>query len=203
MKVLNLEQGSDEWLEFRRGKIGGTALGDIVVKRGTGEKQGFYQLIADRLTIKPADDEDPMDRGHRLEDEAIEAFEAQSGKKFNKAPGVWVSDFSDQIYISPDASSKDLKEACEVKHLASWKQVYATLEDKIPSEYDFQVLQYFIVNENLQTLYFIMRDDRLVEQFQLKVFTIHRKDLAEDIQKYTQYEIDKIKKIEEILGRIF
>lgn len=34
MKIVDLEQGSEEWLEFRRGKITGTRLGDIWTAKG-------------------------------------------------------------------------------------------------------------------------------------------------------------------------
>ena len=66
-------QDKEEWLNARAGKITGSKLKDLIVKRGTGEKKGFYQLIADRVAIAP-DGENPMDRGTRLEEEAIERF---------------------------------------------------------------------------------------------------------------------------------
>lgn len=206
MKVIKLDQNSDEWFEFRRGKISGSKLKNIVVKRGTDEKQGFYQLLADRLTIKEADDEDAKDRGHRLENEAIDRFIDESGVEINKEPGVWVSDSSDQIIVSPDGASDDNTLAVEIKCLASWHQVRAIVENERPKgkdSYEFQIMQYFIVNENLQTLFFVMYDDRLVPEFQYKSFEITREQLAEDIENYKQYEIAKIKKIEQILGRIF
>ena len=202
MKVLNIEQGSDEWFEFRKGKISGSKLNSIVVKRGTSEKQGFYELLVERLTID-TEEEDPRDRGHRLEEIVLNKVSEIQGKKINTNAGVWVSDFSDNVIVSPDGASEDYTEAYEVKCLASWKHLQAILEDKFPSEYDFQVLQYFIVNEKLEKLYFCMYDDRLVEQFQLKIFEITREELAEDISTYKLYELDKIKKIEQILERIF
>lgn len=203
MKVLNIEQGSDEWFEFRKGKISGSKLDSIVVKRGIEEKRGFYELIAERLTVLPEDNEDLRERGHRLEGVAIDKVEEVLGKKINRNCGVWVADFSDQIIVSPDGCSDDFKEAYEIKNLASWLQVKSIVEDRIPSEYDFQILQYFIVNENLEKLYFCMYDERLVPEFQLNIFEVTRQELAEDISTYKMYEMDKIKKVEEILGRIF
>ena len=54
-------------------RITGTRLKDLVVKRGTGRKIGFYELIAERIAIPPSG-ENVMDRGKRLEDEAVERF---------------------------------------------------------------------------------------------------------------------------------
>ena len=82
MKFLPLEQSSNEWIEFRKGKISGTRLGDIYAKRG-GRKIGFYETIAERLSNE-RDDEDRMARGLRLEDDAIAKFEQVTGKKVNK-----------------------------------------------------------------------------------------------------------------------
>ena len=84
MKIINdFEQGSEEWAEYRKGKISGTLLGDIYSKRG-GRKLGFYDIIAGRLGLDP-DDENRMDRGLRLEDEATEKFEEETGLKTEKS----------------------------------------------------------------------------------------------------------------------
>ena len=70
MKIIDVEQGTQEWLDYRKGKISGTMISALYSKRGN-RKIGFYELIAERLAIDP-DDENRMDRGLRLEDEAIE-----------------------------------------------------------------------------------------------------------------------------------
>ena len=51
----------------REGKITGSRLKDIIVKRGTGKKIGFYSLIAEKLGIPAEEGETPMERGSRLE----------------------------------------------------------------------------------------------------------------------------------------
>ncbi len=79
MKTLKFEN-QESWLEARKTKITGSRLKDIIVKRGTGQKIGFYELIAERLAI-PSDGEDPMERGHRLETEALERFTQETGKE--------------------------------------------------------------------------------------------------------------------------
>ena len=70
---INKFDSNEEWMLARRGRITGSRLKDIHVKRGTNEKIGYYQIIAERIA-QEAGDENPMERGHRLEEEAIEAF---------------------------------------------------------------------------------------------------------------------------------
>ena len=161
MKRISLEQNTDEWLSWRKGKITGSRLGDIVVKRGTGRKLGFYEVIAERLSVEHENDDDaPMERGHTLEQKAADCFEELTGYKVNTDCGVWVSDQSQHIAISPDGEIDD-KSAVEIKCLSSAKHLQAFFEQEIPTEYEAQVCQYFIVNENLEKLYFVFYDPRI------------------------------------------
>lgn len=52
-------------MEARLGRITGTRLKDLVVRRGSGYKIGFYEIIAERIAI-PASGENVMDRGNGL-----------------------------------------------------------------------------------------------------------------------------------------
>jgi YqaJ-like viral recombinase domain len=79
MKIQRFDN-EEAWLEARRGRITGTRLKDLILKRGTKPKLGFYELIAERVAI-PASGENAMDGGKRLEDEAVERFARETGKK--------------------------------------------------------------------------------------------------------------------------
>ena len=101
MKIQKFSS-EEEWLEARLGKVTGTRLKDLVVKRGTGKKIGFYEIIkAERIAI-PASGENVMDRGKRLEDFAIERFIAETGKKVENDLVMWSRDDDDNIAVSPD-----------------------------------------------------------------------------------------------------
>ena len=78
--IIKRFENKEDWLEARRGKFTGSRLKDIIVKRGTGEKIGFYETIAERIA-ETADGENPLERGIRLEDEAIELFKQKTGKE--------------------------------------------------------------------------------------------------------------------------
>jgi putative phage-type endonuclease len=200
MKILNVEQNSDAWLELRKGKITGSKLKDIVVKRGTNEKIGFYQLIADRLSIED-DSEDPMERGHTLEQEAINTFMKATGKDVVRC-GMWVSDENPNIAYSPDGAipsqNGDFTEAIEIKCLSASRHLEAYFTQQIPSDYEYQVLQAFIVNEKLEKLYFCFYDPRVIAKpfFFIKV---SRKEKEEDIKTYLEYQKNTLAKIENLI----
>jgi len=199
MKVFSYET-KEAWLEGRKGKITGSRLKDIVVKRGTGEKIGYYEMIAERIA-QPADDENPMDRGTRLEDEAIQMFKDKTGLEVDTSLVIWQRDDNANIAISPDGFI-DEENAVEVKCLSSAKHIEAYLTKQIPSDYEYQVLQYFIVNDNLQKLYFVMYDPRMPEHLQLHYFEVERETLQDDIETYKQYQIEKLAKIDEIINQL-
>jgi len=198
MKIIKFKD-EQEWLDARRGRITGSRLKDIVVKRGTGEKMGFYELIAERLGLPP-EDENPMMRGHDLEPEAIERFTEATGKNVNTDLVIWERDDNSNIALSPDGYIGKT-EAVEVKCLSSARHIQAVIENVIPSEYHYQMLQYFIVNDSLQKLHFVFFDPRLnVKDFHMIVVT--RQEVQEEIDKMMEYQVLKLAKVDEIVNSL-
>lgn len=202
MKIVNLDQNTDEWLEFRKGKITGSKLKDVITERGSGKKDGFYELIADRLSLPEESDEQAHDRGHRLENEALELFEFNTGKVVDKDCGMWLSDEDENIAISPDGGIKDKKgvyaEACEVKCLSGKHHIRAIVENSIGNGFKKQVIQYFIVNTDLKKLHFIFYDPRIAVR-PLHVIEFTRVELAAEIDLYLQWERDILKEVNQII----
>ncbi len=191
-----------EWLTARMGKITGTRLKDLVVKRGTGKKIGFYELIAERIGL-PADGENPMDRGHRLEDEAVERYEEMTGKKVDKAMVIWSREDNPDIAVSPDGMIEGTEEAeaLEIKCLSSARHIEAYLTKQIPDEYHYQKLQYFIVNDKLQKLTFAFYDPRLkVADFFL--IEVNRADVLKEIEELMIVERETLKEIDSIVNSL-
>lgn len=195
MKILKMQQGTPEWKAFRKGKITGTKSSDCLstarkTADGSTVKKGFWELLAERLTINEDDgtSDSPMVRGHELEKDCAEITVA----KFKlKNPcydcGVWVSD-DENIILSPDCHEdcENPTWAIECKALNSAehiKTIYRDLESRldeipeerfsatnqdycasalyrIPQEYKEQAIDYFIINKNLKTLYFSLYDPR-------------------------------------------
>lgn len=189
----------DAWLAARRGKITGSRLKDIITKRGNGKKIGFYELIAERLGI-PADGENPMDRGTRLEPEALALFEKETGKKLDTSLILWTRDDREDIAISPDGIIGKT-EAVEAKCLASARHIEAFLTEKIPAEYHEQGLQYFIVNDKLRKLHFAFYDPRLLAK-PFFIITLNRKDLEEEIAEILEYERTTLTEIDDIVATL-
>lgn len=258
MKVMELQQSSEEWFEFRKGKSGGSEFKDLwiaglplkakiiekleefnplpaedkklTVKELAGmlepeelaelklqsePKKKYYEIIADRVArpITPNDYVDKLNgepfsmmaRGHILEPEALAAFEEKTGKKLDKTSVVWIREDNENIYISPDGyiTDKDgiIREAVEVKCLGSAEVIKAYLTNSYPKEYEPQVIKYFVVNENLEKLNFILYTDAIVG-LELQIFEITRKDVEARIEDAKAFEDAVMKLIDRDARRI-
>jgi len=187
MKTLTFDS-REAWLLARKGKITGTRAKDIIVKRGTSYKKGFYELIAERIALPPTE-ENPMDRGTRLESEAIERFVKETGKKVNTDLVIWTRDDNESIAFSPDGyiGKKSAKEAVECKCLSSASHIEAFLTKEVPDEYKDQTIQAFVVNDKLQTLYVVFYDPR-VPCKDFFTIRIDREAVKEKVAEYLAYE---------------
>lgn len=203
MKILDHEQGSDEWKAARRGVITGTRLKDLISARG-GRKIGFYELLAERLATEDGNEElNPMERGTQLEDEAISILSKKTGTGFEKV-GLCISDDNKMIGSSPDALSMingKYHEAAEVKCLSSARHLQAYIEKQIPKEYMPQVVQYFIVNNDLNRLYFCFYDPRL-KALPFHLIEVRRVEIEDKIEEYKQIQEQAIQDIDEIVAEL-
>ncbi len=200
MKILRFEDKL-QWMEARKTKITGTRLKEIVVLKGTKKKKGFYEQIAERLADSRPEDENKMERGHELEIEAIELCEKELKKKFNHDLVIWERDDNSSISISPDAFLEDLTEAIEVKCLNSADHIKAVIEKEYPSDHKFQVYQYFIVNDELKKLHFVMHDPSLTVHPYVR-FEIKREDIQKEINEYLEYQRKELEEIDAIVKEL-
>ncbi len=202
MKIHQVNQRTPEWHQLRRGKITGTGLKKIL---GTPKARSdyFYELLAERLTIDDGIEMSAMDRGTHLETQALEFFEQVTGK-IVETIGFVASDKNQNIASSPDGLIKvkgKYREAVEIKCLSSAHHLRAWLEDSIPKDYYPQSVQYFIVNPDLEKLYFVLFDPRMTVH-PMHVITIERKDIQETIDDYEEKEIELLKEVEEALNNL-
>lgn len=230
MKVLKIDQNTDEWLEFRKGKSGGSAFGKLfrVNGRGNGEmRDHLFMMLAERVA-KPMSPNDYMGRvpagtpfswavrGHVLEEDAARKFSEVYGKDLSDGY-VWVSDDDDASYVSPDrvAMSDDgvIREAVEIKCLSSDRVLKVWYEkcveekpdfDIIPTnEYKAQALKYFIVNEDLEKLYWVVYTD-LIPSVEMVTLEITRSDVADLVDEAKAIEkgyLDELENLENILTK--
>lgn len=106
MKIHNVPQGSDEWLEVRRGKF--TASQAVKIITPTGKKSTSYRgelgrIIAEHLQLQEPENTlvtEWMDRGTEMEDEARAWLEVMTGETVDLMG--FVEDESGLLGASPD-----------------------------------------------------------------------------------------------------
>ena len=194
MKKHNIEQQTDEWFHLRKGRITGTVLKGIMGTRKA-RKTALYEILAEKLMVGIGDDENAMDRGNRLEPDAIAMFELETGKSVERV-GLCESDDEQDISNSPDGIIGET-EAVEVKCMGGTNHVRMWIENKVPDEYEWQVVQYFVVNPKLETLYFIGYNPD-IQVHKLHIIEVHRDQIEQDIinaQKAQESFLQEVKSI--------
>lgn len=110
-KFLDVEQGSEEWLELRKKCVTAT---DIATIMGVNPYKTAYQLWQEKLGLKELEIEnDAMRRGKELEPIALEACCKIIGKNFY--PAVVTHDRYPWAMASLDGISQDRTSICEIK----------------------------------------------------------------------------------------
>lgn len=220
MKIIKVSQSKDRecWLDMRRGVITGTKAKTVKpLARGKSLPTGIYELLAEKVAIAK-DGEPERDRGLRLEDEALLITQDKYKLDFELDAGMWFSDDM-KLAVSPDASQVGDKPtyAGEAKCLDTKNHLQAILNDyeakqqpnynplnslKIgTSDYSSQVTQYFVINKDLEILYFTLYDDRVaLENVMHYVIEIERKDVEEFIDGQEAYERDAISKVNDMIA---
>ena len=190
----------ESWEESRRGRITGSKLGDITYKRGGRYKKGFYELIAEKVAIPDEEDvpTQPMDRGHYLEPKAMDRFISETNKKVDSSLLLWVREDNENIAVSPDGVIGKT-EAVEIKCLNSASHIEALLTKEIPKEYEEQVIQYFVVNDKLEKLYFCFYDPR-VQSKDFFYHTVERETIKDKISEFLKLEEEILEKIDEYVA---
>lgn len=227
---LSQQNDREAWLQFRRGKISGTKAKEVKpLSRGTDRTpQGFWKLLAEKVSVEP-DGEPVMDRGLRLENEGLARTAIRYGLVLDLDPGMWVSGDDEDIAISPDAAEADTDKptyAAENKALSSDNHLKCIIHDmqakkraaldeddpeyqeywainQVPSDHREQVVQYFVVNEHLQKLYFTMYDDRIaLDGYDHHVIVVERKDIEQEIKNQKSLQIETLKEVNQLIAEL-
>jgi len=225
MKVIKLSQRGDReaWLDLRRGLITGTKARGIrpLIRGADRTPMGFWSLLAEKVSIA-SDGEPDMDRGQRLEKDAVEQIAKKYKLDVDDDPGMWVSSDSPEIGLSPDAAEKASRPtwAIEAKALATKNHLKFIFKDKlahkekdyrainsVPNEgttcFKEQVIQYFVVNERLKMLYFGLYDDRVAfDKYILHVIKIEREDIKDEIKEQKEVQLNALKEINLLIKEI-
>lgn len=147
MKIIRLSQSDDReaWLEERRSRIMGTKVDKVAPllrkKDGTTTPVGFWDLLAEFISIAPDSSKKSMDRGHEVENNAIMAAVELLGidpDTVDLDPGMWVADYNDHVGSSPDAAEKGDRPtfAIEAKCFDSGKHLRTIIYDAVCKRID-------------------------------------------------------------------
>lgn len=219
MKIIKISQSGDRenWLELRKGVITSTKAKNVKpLSRGTSLPMGIYELLAEKIAISK-DGEPERDRGLRLENEALLLTQEKYNLDFELDAGMWFSDDM-KLAVSPDASEISDKPtyAGEAKCLDTKNHLQAILKDwesrKQPgynpldslkigtSDFTAQVIQYFVINQDLDTLYFTLYDDRVaLDNVTHYAIIIKREHVQEYVDGQELYERDALIKVDKMI----
>jgi putative phage-type endonuclease len=169
MKVLNLEQNSQEWLDARKGCVTASAFSKIVTpSKGDKSKSSIgymYELIAEKLgASNESFSNEWTERGHDLEDMARSTFEFIKDLKVDEV-GMIKTDCGN-IGCSPDGLIGE-DGGLEIKCPKASTHVKYLLEGKLPLEYKTQVMGSLMVSE--RDYWYFMSYHPELDPFILKV----------------------------------
>lgn len=199
----DIEQKSEKWYAIRMGKVTGSKIKRVMGTQ-EGRTGLIAELIGEEVTeqaklFKPVAH---MERGNEEEGFGIKLF-AKRYEKNCESVGIWVSEKYPWLACSPDAAIEGADgkctEAVEIKCPDTKQSILYRIENMvdqsltgliskttgkplagapflgIPSEYKWQCVNYFLVNEDLQTLHFVVYDERIIDDLEkLYVVTVSR-----------------------------
>lgn len=203
MKIQKFEEES-AWLAARAGKVTGSRAYDVSPKeRGTGYRKGFYELIAERLAL-PSDGENSMDRGHRLEPEAIERFRQATGKEVDTSLMIWTREDNDAIAVSPDGAIEEdgkFVEGVEAKCLGAATHIEVYLTKVVPKEYEFQVKQHFAVNPDLRKMHLVFYQP-LLKVADFFIVEYSRSDVEAEVEQMVEHQKMMLGEVDRIVAEL-
>lgn len=158
-KVINIEQGTTEWLEMRRKYI---TASQIPVIMGVSPYQTFAQLLNEKLTGKEANNDDKKElfqRGHDLENTARNIL-----RDYKFKPMVLVSKQIPELMASLDGMDLERNIILEAKYVGKAK-LSAIKNLNIPASHLYQMQAQLMVSGAEACLYFATDGDKYHKEF--------------------------------------
>lgn len=177
-KIIDVEQGSKDWLNARQGMITGTMFGSLETTAKT--KTLTHKLIAEELTIYDAEQtmmSQAMEHGVIHEPFARKEYEKQKGIEVHEV-GMVVSVHNEKIGFSPDGlifNDGVLVGGIEIKCPSSHTHVEYMMSGGVPKKYEHQVMIPFLICDTVEYWDFISYDERL--SVPIYIHRVHRSDI--------------------------
>ncbi|MCL1038364.1 YqaJ viral recombinase family protein [Shewanella submarina] len=196
----HLEQGTQEWLEVRLGKITGSMVANIMANGRGGKpsaqtKSYMMQLMAEKLTGIPTDffQSKDMQWGTDHEDEAREIYEFNEGFNVKQVGFVELSEF---VGYSPDGLVED-DGMIEIKCPKTTTQLVRFFDSVgLPAEYKAQV-QFGLLVTGRSWCDFVSYDPRLEGKARYLVTRVYRDE------EYLEEMVTRINNFIEEFRRLF
>jgi len=189
--LIEIEQGTDAWLELRKGKVTASRVADVLAKTKTGvsASRGNYliELALQRVTgvIEPSYTNDAMQHGKDNEQTARTAFEVAHQVFVDQVAFVdhpTIKDFG----CSPDGVIGDslLELKCPYQSAVHWSY----FKDGCPSKYYTQI-QAQMSCTGAKSVWFVSFDPRMPPRSQLYIEEVMRdeefiKKMEEEVLKF-------------------
>ena len=214
MKIYkDIQQGTEEWHELRWGKVGGSTLKKVMANDGKPVRDNavFAELFGEMC-----EDYDPFNDGYvsKAMQAGIEK-EPLAAAEFERITGLkcfeigWAEKDDEFTGISPDrivGSLDKITQAFETK--APEAQTFAGYlldNSAILTDYAWQIVQYFNVFEDLETLYFfVYRPENRYQKHILLSITrdtyieVNKKKVAPVRQLVAEAQV-RLKELKEVL----
>lgn len=147
--------------------------------------------VDDRIAVSPDAHAKPR-IFNGLEHNPTFAFEAKSlGTKYHLQTVVPFRVYQMLNYSGTPNSQRNELQSLSLKLFPEILETRREF-DFIPEQYQSQVLQYFVVNPDLHTVYYTMLDDRVYGNLQHEVFAVERQSVASEIEAQETKELQTL-----------
>lgn len=195
-------QWTPEWLEMRWGVITWTKLKNVLAWPKAQDTQ-IYELVWEEFApLEEQYTSFAMQRWTDLEPIAKEKYIELTKEKVEEVwfikSDIYKDEFWEYLWLSPDwiiATWAEISETWELMYplygkaieiKCPWAKNHTKyiIENKTPDEYKDQIINYFLVIDELQELDFISyHPDFYLEDKKLHIINIKRNDLEKDLEK--------------------
>lgn len=194
--VYNMEQGTEEWLDIKRGKFSASNFSKLFMSETTqGYNDIINQIVFERVTGKSPEFyvNEYMARGTELESEARLDYEFVTG---NKVKQVGFIELNEWVGVSPDGLiGKD--GMLEIKCPKYSTLISQKLSQKVPKDYYWQMQGQMYVADRKWVDYYVYHPD--LEPLLIRVERNEKdiEELRQKLDKAIESVIERINKLKE------
>lgn len=156
--IYNMEQGTEEWLDVKRGKFSASNFSKLFMNESTqGYNDIINQIVFERITGKSPEFyvNEYMLRGTELEPEARADYEFTTG---NKVEQVGFIELNEWVGVSPDGLIGE-DGMLEVKCPKFSTLINQKLSKKVPKDYYWQMQGQMYVADRMWVDYYVYHPD--------------------------------------------